>query len=112
MAKTVMKIATKEAKNQETDRSALRDAIKSRNAKVGIIGLGYVGLPLACLFAEKGFSATGFDVDAPKVAALNAGRSYIKHIPSKRIAALRKGGKFEASDDFDRLKQMDVIIIC
>jgi UDP-N-acetyl-D-glucosamine dehydrogenase len=90
----------------------LRRAIISRRARIGIIGLGYVGLPLACLFAEKGFPTTGFDIDTPKVTALSAGRSYIKHIPNKRIAAVRAGGNFDATDDFDRLKQMDAIIIC
>ena len=84
----------------------------ARRARIGVIGLGYVGLPLACLFAEKGFSTTGFDVDAAKVKALNAGRSYIKHIPGKRVAAIRAGGRFEATDAFDRLKQMDAVIIC
>ena len=75
-------------------------AIAARTARIGIIGLGYVGLPLACLFAEKGFPTTGFDIDTPKVTALNAGRSYIKHIPGKRIAAVRKSGTFDATDDF------------
>jgi UDP-N-acetyl-D-glucosamine dehydrogenase len=112
MGKTVMKIATKRAKDQETDRSALRRMLTSRDAKIGVIGLGYVGLPLACMFAEKGFPTTGFDIDAPKVTALNSGRSYIKHIPGKRIAAIRKSGKFDASADFNRLEQMDVIVIC
>lgn len=92
--------------------SGLRRAILARSAKVGIIGLGYVGLPLACLFAEQGFPTTGFDIDGPKITALNAGRSYIKHIPNKRIGGIRKAGKFEATSDFDRLRQMDVIIIC
>jgi UDP-N-acetyl-D-glucosamine dehydrogenase len=86
--------------------------VDARRARVGIIGLGYVGLPLACLFAEKGFPTTGFDIDPAKVKALNAGRSYIKHIPGKRVAAIRSGGRFEASDDFDRLRRMDAIIIC
>src|SRR5688572_512844 len=107
-----MKKSTRRMKNGETAGSALRRAIVARSARVGIIGLGYVGLPLACLFAEKGFPTTGFDIDTPKVTALNAGRSYIKHIPNKRIAAVRKSGAFDATDDFARLKQMDAIIIC
>jgi UDP-N-acetyl-D-glucosamine dehydrogenase len=92
--------------------SQLRRQLRDRRARIGIIGLGYVGLPLACLFAEKGFATTGFDIDASKVTALNAGRSYIKHIPAKRIGALRKSGVFSASADFDGLREMDVIIIC
>jgi UDP-N-acetyl-D-glucosamine dehydrogenase len=107
-----MKKSPERTRKPETDGSALSRAILARTAKVGIIGLGYVGLPLACLFAEKGFPTIGFDIDSPKVTALNAGRSYIKHIPGKRIAAVRKAGKFGATDDFDRLTQMDVIIIC
>src|SRR5512147_2059636 len=107
-----MKNSTKRSQKAETDGSALRRAIDTRSARIGIIGLGYVGLPLACLFAEKGFPTTGFDIDAPKVTALNAGRSYIKHIQSKRIAAARAGGRFEATYDFDRLTRMDAIIIC
>jgi len=107
-----MKSSTQHKNVHETDGSGLRRSIEKRRAKVGIIGLGYVGLPLACLFAEKGFPTTGFDIDTSKVKALNAGRSYIKHIPNRRIAAVRAGGKFEATDDFDRLERMDAIIIC
>lgn len=92
--------------------SRLQARLRDRSARVGIIGLGYVGLPLACLFAEKGFATTGFDIDESKVTALNAGRSYIKHIPAKRIARLRKSGVFSASADFDGLRDMDAIIIC
>src|SRR5262245_13384007 len=112
MARKAMKSSTQRLQRSKTDGSGLARAITARTARVGIIGLGYVGLPLACLFAEKGFATTGFDIDTAKVAALNAGRSYIKHIPKKRIGAIRAGGKFDATDDFDRLKQMDAIIIC
>jgi UDP-N-acetyl-D-glucosamine dehydrogenase len=94
------------------DAAGLRRAVAARRARIGVIGLGYVGLPLACLFAEKGFSTTGFDIDAAKVKALNAGRSYIRHIPNKRVAAIRAGGSFSASGDFGGLERMDAIIIC
>src|SRR5688572_8431033 len=107
-----MKNTTKGVKAHETDGSGLHRAIAARTARIGIIGLGYVGLPLACLFAEKGFPTTGFDIDTPKVTTLNSGRSYIKHIPNKRIAVVRNSDKFDATDDFARLKQMDAIIIC
>ncbi|HEY4161506.1 MAG TPA: nucleotide sugar dehydrogenase [Dongiaceae bacterium] len=90
----------------------LRRRIDKKAARVGIIGLGYVGLPLACLFAEKGFSVTGFDVDPGKVDRLNAGRSYIKHIPSKRISTAVRDGRLVASADFRGLKRMDAILIC
>ena len=66
-----MKKSTRRTKSGETDGSGLRRAIVARTARIGIIGLGYVGLPLACLFAEKGFPTTGFDIDAPKVTARN-----------------------------------------
>ncbi|HEU4826878.1 MAG TPA: nucleotide sugar dehydrogenase [Dongiaceae bacterium] len=94
------------------DAAGLRRAVAARRARIGVIGLGYVGLPLACLFAEKGFPTTGFDIDAAKVKALNAGRSYIKHIPNRRVAAIRAGGSFSASGDFGGLERMDAIIIC
>src|SRR5215510_7640944 len=99
-----MKNSTQSLSGAETDQSGLHRAIKKRQARVGIIGLGYVGLPLACLFAEKGFPTTGFDIDPAKVKSLNAGRSYIKHIPSKRIAAVRT--KLDSTGDFARLKEM------
>src|SRR5690242_12028071 len=86
--------------------------IQAKTAKVGIIGLGYVGLPLACLFAEKGFKVTGFDIDPKKIEVLNAGRSYIKHIPASRIRPLVKAKTLASSTDFGGLKQMDAIIIC
>lgn len=86
--------------------------IAAGRAHIGVIGLGYVGLPLACLFAEKGFPVTGFDIDLQKTAKLAAGRSYIRHIPARRIAPLVKAGKLSASSDFSRLRQMAAIIIC
>jgi UDP-N-acetyl-D-glucosamine dehydrogenase len=90
----------------------LAGRIAAKTAKIGIIGLGYVGLPLACLFAEKGFDVTGFDIDPKKIEVLNAGRSYIKHIPAVRIRPLVKAGKLAASGAFAGLRQMDAIIIC
>ena len=90
----------------------LRGAIETRTARVGVIGLGYVGLPLVELFAGKGFPVLGFDVDATKVERLQAGQSYIGHIASERVAALRDGGHFEATSDFGRLSEADAILIC
>ena len=85
--------------------------IQGRTAKVGIIGLGYVGLPLALLFNEAGFPVTGFDIDPEKVKALNNGRSYIYRIPQTEIAAATGKG-FLATDDYAHVKEMDAIIIC
>jgi UDP-N-acetyl-D-glucosamine dehydrogenase len=85
--------------------------LKTRSASVGIIGLGYVGLPLSLLFAKAGFKVTGFDVDADKVAELEAGRTYIFSIPAEEIQAAQREG-FSATIDFARLAEQDVIIIC
>ncbi|HKD78897.1 MAG TPA: nucleotide sugar dehydrogenase [Candidatus Angelobacter sp.] len=84
---------------------------QSRTAKVGIVGLGYVGLPLALLFSEEKFVVTGFDVDAQKVEALNTGKSYIYRILETDIAAARESG-FSATSDYRHVGAMDAIIIC
>ncbi len=89
----------------------LQTLIRNRTARVGIIGLGYVGLPLARAFANAGLRVLGFDVDSAKVAKLNSSRSYIKQIPDAAIATMRSQG-FEATDRFDRLGEADAILIC
>ena len=86
--------------------------IRSHDALVGIIGLGYVGLPLALAFVEKGFRVLGFDVDPEKIAKLNRGEGYIQHLDHGRIAAARAIGKLEATADFSRLVEPDAILIC
>ena len=88
-----------------------RSKVQARTAKVGIIGLGYVGLPLALLFNDQKFSVTGFDIDARKVSALMGGGSYIQRILPAEIQAARASG-FSATEDFSRLRDMDAIIIC
>ena len=80
----------------------LQGAIDERSALVAVIGLGYVGLPLVELFAGVGFRVLGFDIDPAKIDALRAGQSYIGHITSNRVAALRDQGRFEATSDFAR----------
>ncbi|MEO6803930.1 MAG: nucleotide sugar dehydrogenase [Granulicella sp.] len=84
---------------------------EERAAKVGVIGLGYVGLPLAILFAKTGFPVTGFDVDRKKIDTLNAGGSYIQRIGWEEIAGLREQG-FLATADFSAITNMDAVIIC
>jgi UDP-N-acetyl-D-glucosamine dehydrogenase len=84
---------------------------EERSLHVGIIGLGYVGLPLALLFSEAGFRVTGFDTDAKKVTTLNAGGSYIYRIESAQIAAARRKG-FSATTDFAAIAELDAILIC
>jgi UDP-N-acetyl-D-glucosamine dehydrogenase len=88
------------------------ERVRARTAVIGVIGQGYVGLPLALVFEEAGFPVRGFDVDPKKIAALGRGESYIKHIGADRVAASVKRGRFHASTDFDGLKDCDAIIIC
>jgi len=91
--------------------SSLLSKIESGTVRVGIIGLGYVGLPLARAFAERGIAVLGFDVDPVKVAKLEEGQSYIGHIPDSTIRRIREQ-RFEATTSFERLDEPDVIIVC
>ncbi|MBK9006534.1 MAG: nucleotide sugar dehydrogenase [Anaerolineae bacterium] len=86
--------------------------LKNKNARVAILGLGYVGLPLAVVFAEAGFKVTGIDPDAGKVDSLKGGISYIPDVKSESVAALVKSGHFTATTDFSALKEMDAVSIC
>ena len=90
----------------------LLNKFEDMTARIGIIGMGYVGLPLALACVKSGFSTTGFDVDDVKVTALASGRSYLKHIASADIANAVAAGKLDATADFARLKEMDAILIC
>ncbi|MBN1422896.1 MAG: nucleotide sugar dehydrogenase [Planctomycetes bacterium] len=90
---------------------ALAAKIAGRKACVGIIGLGYVGLPLANAFSAAGFSVLGFDIDARKIEALRKGESYIRQIPDDMIRGMRDRG-FEGTADFERLRAADAILIC
>src|ERR1041385_6972010 len=86
--------------------------LEDKSARIGVIGLGYVGLPLATEFAGKGFRAIGFEVDAAKVARINAGDSYIGDVSANNIRAAVDAGRLKATTDFDNLKDCDAIIIC
>jgi UDP-N-acetyl-D-glucosamine dehydrogenase len=89
----------------------LTSKLEARTARIGVIGLGYVGLPLVLLFSEQDFRITGFDIDAKKVDALTRGGSYIVRIPETEIqAAIGKG--FTATADYSQIADMDAIIIC
>jgi UDP-N-acetyl-D-glucosamine dehydrogenase len=90
----------------------LKDKIQKRQAKIGIIGLGYVGLPLAVEFALHGFDVTGFDVDTRKVSEINAGRSYIGDVKTADVARAVKEGQLRATADMSTLHDMDAIDIC
>ncbi|MEM6730480.1 MAG: nucleotide sugar dehydrogenase [Myxococcota bacterium] len=92
--------------------SELLRKIESRGATVGILGLGYVGLPLMLTFARKGVRCLGFDVDPKKVERINRGESYIAHIPSDPIASLASDGLLEATDDFSRAAEADALLLC
>jgi UDP-N-acetyl-D-glucosamine dehydrogenase len=85
--------------------------VDQRKARIGILGLGYVGIPLALRFHEVGYPVLGFDIDDQRIEELNAGESPIKHIPSKDIAAMAAGG-FQATSDFSRIAEVEAIIIC
>ena len=89
----------------------IKQRIENRAARIGIVGMGYVGLPLALLFSEERFVITGFDVDPRKVDTLNQGGSYIVRIPREEIESARKHG-FSATSDYARIAEMDVVIIC
>jgi len=91
---------------------SLENAIRDKSALVGVIGLGYVGLPLINAFVSAGFRTLGFDVDQRKVDALNSGTSYIRHIDSKVISKWRKGNQFEATAEMARLEEADALLIC
>jgi UDP-N-acetyl-D-glucosamine dehydrogenase len=90
----------------------LKEKIRNRQARIGIIGLGYVGLPLAVEFAKAGFRVTGFDVDVAKVSSINKGHSYIGDVSSEDVSAAVKAGKLSATDDMSKLHDMDAIDIC
>ena len=89
----------------------LRKRVETRQARIGIIGMGYVGLPLALLFSEQEFAVTGFDIDRQKVDTLNAGGSYIVRIPGTEVQQAQQKG-FRATTDYSEIAQMDAVIIC
>jgi len=95
-----------------TTRDSLIKKLQDKQARVAILGLGYVGLPLAVVFGEAGFNVTGIDPDARKVEALNEGASYIPDVKTETIAALVQSGNLTATTDFSVLKDMDAVSIC
>jgi UDP-N-acetyl-D-glucosamine dehydrogenase len=92
--------------------AALLSKIRERKATVGVVGMGYVGLPLALLFARKGFSAIGFDIDPGKVEKLQRGETYILHIPADSIAEQVKARRLRATTDFVAVREVDALLIC
>ncbi len=97
----------------ETDiKSILIEKLVKRTARVGVIGLGYVGLPLAIAAVENGFETIGFDTDTKKCQKLANGETYLKHIPKNQITELMNSNRFEATTEFRRLEEADIIVIC
>ena len=92
--------------------AALLSKIREKKATVGVVGLGYVGLPLALLFANKGFSVVGFDIDPRKVEKLQRGETYILHIPAATIAAEVQSRRFRATSDYSLVREVDALLIC
>ncbi len=92
--------------------SELKEKIESKRARVAVIGLGYVGLPLAVEFARSGYQVIGVDLSRPKVAAVNAGQSYIPDVSGETLATLVRKGRITASSDYATLREADAIIIC
>ncbi len=93
------------------DVNTVVEKFKSRQALIGIVGLGYVGLPLMLRYNAIGFDVLGIDIDDVKVDKLNAGQCYIEHIPQAKIAKARASG-FEATTDFSRVSECDALILC
>lgn len=96
---------------ESSQQSKLADLFKVKAARIGVVGLGYVGLPLVLRYAEVGYKVIGFDIDPEKVDKLNLGKSYIKHIAADRLAAAKAGG-FEPTTDFSRAAEVDALILC
>jgi len=95
-----------------TCQEALLGKIEDKTAVVGIVGLGYVGLPLAIHFCQAGFKVIGFDLDEEKINMLRAGQSYIRHVPAEPIAVLTAGGQIQPTVDFSQLSKADCVLIC
>jgi UDP-N-acetyl-D-glucosamine dehydrogenase len=98
--------------NPNTTRVALLERIITKSARVGIIGMGYVGLPLATVFARAGFRVTGIDVSKERMARLNNGQSYIEDVPDQLVATLREAGLLEGTTDYKALAELDAVSIC
>jgi len=94
------------------DIAELKNSFEDKSAKIGIIGLGYVGLPLILTFVDKGFQTLGFDIDETKVVALENGSSYISHISSEDISKSITSGQFTPTTDFTKISEVDAILIC
>ena len=102
----------KSVKHPAVDVEALVRKFVTRKAKIGVIGLGYVGLPLACAICAGGFQSIGFDIDLSKIQKLKKGQSYLENIHNDKVSEYVKGGKFQPTSDFKRLSEVDAILLC
>lgn len=105
-----MKMGATDAVQARFERA--RDRFFRRKARIGVVGLGYVGLPLVIAITRAGFEVVGFDVDPFKLTELQAGRSYIRHVPAETIAALVESSSFSPTADMARIREMDAVLIC
>src|SRR5580765_5934806 len=96
----------------QTERLALEEKLRQKTASIGIVGLGYVGLPLAVEFAKAGFHVTGIDVQEHKIAAINSGDSYVQDVENKTLKPLVDSGYLRATSDFSVVAEMDTVNIC
>jgi len=105
---------TPHSATQEESASVLHltSLIRSKQITVGVVGLGYVGLPLSLLFAESDITVLGFDIDKKKIEAIESGQSYIKHISNERLKKIRKKAKIQATTEFQEIEVCDVVIMC
>lgn len=92
--------------------AGLEERIKNKTAVVGVLGLGYVGLPLVREFVNAGMKVKGFDIDSQKIRVLNSGRSIIKHIPHSTVKKMVDSGLFKATDDMKQLRTVDAVLVC
>ena len=97
---------------KSSSKEILIEKLQNRNARVAILGLGYVGLPLAVVFAEAGFPVMGIDPDKRKVDTILRGESHIQDVPGEQVARLVSAGKLSATTDFSVLKEIDAVSIC
>jgi UDP-N-acetyl-D-glucosamine dehydrogenase len=91
---------------------AFQSKVEAKSAQVGVVGLGYVGLPLALLFAAKGFRVTGFDTDRAKIEKLLKGETYIRHVPAETVSSHLREGRLRVTHRFESLKELDAVLIC
>src|ERR1700691_1393422 len=105
-------ITVKTSEEVLSKKEVLSEKIQSKTARVGVVGLGYVGLPLAVEYAQAGYEVTGIDLSERKAARINAGDSYIGDVPSSVVAPLVGSGKLRATTDFSVIRDLDTVNIC